>query len=125
MSRTNFLRIVLAGVLIMSFVGSAFAQGDKARAQATAKLQKTYRQVLGREATQKDIDHHLKLLENRELTPKQIRANLVKGKEGTAAIKRVFKETLGREPNEKQLARAQSALAQGGSLEGLRQELRR
>ena len=116
---------ILAAVLLSLLTTPSLAEGEKARALATEKLKQVYRQVLGREATQKDIDHHIKLLENRELTPKQIRANLVKGAEGTAAINRVFKQERGSDPNAKQFARAQAALMDGASLEDLRRELRR
>jgi len=121
----SFVRSLSVAFLALALVSEVQAQGAKARAVAREKIQETFLNVLGREATEKDIEHHLKLLENRQYTPLEMRKSIVLSEEGIAAVNAVFKKETGRDPTPQELMKAQTGLNEGHSLDDLRHLLRK
>lgn len=125
MRRISFAQSIGVAILSWACVSGAQAQGVQARAAAREQIRQTFLNVLGREATDQDVDHHIRLLEERQIGPLEMRKTIIQSDEGVAAVKSVFKREMGRDPTAEELTKAQVGLNQGHSLEDLRRLLRK
>ncbi|MGD9872701.1 MAG: hypothetical protein AB7T27_00380 [Kiritimatiellia bacterium] len=111
-------------VCLMGMICGTTAQaGDmEKKIKARQAVEQTYLDCLGRKASDEEVNHYIKLLEEGK-SGESVRKGIILSEECKNAINKIFKEVKGHEASEENLNKAREALAEGKSLEQVKQKL--
>ncbi len=114
----------MAAVILLASSLPLLGDGVQKRIQARQVIEQTYLDVLGRKATEGDIEHYTKKFYTGK-SADFIRQEIIMSPECKAAITNVFQDILGRDPTTKELNRARRLLADGKTLTHIKLKLQK
>jgi hypothetical protein len=105
----------MAAVILLASVLPVWGEGIQKRIEARQFIEQTYLDVLGRKATESDIEHYSEILYSGK-SATFVRQEMIMSSECKEAITRIFQDVLDRDPTTRELNRARRLLNDGQTL---------